>query len=111
MIFSQDVKIFICPDRCIRANCSAIGIIVMVKWKKLRIMLSTKLLCLASSSSGDVALYWLVQNYMYMELVLLPLRGGWCGCGHHTSKFYDKVFLCDGLGAVRQAILFADRSC
>ena len=25
-------------------------------------------------------------------------------------KFYDK-FLCDGLGAVRQTVLYADRSC
>ena len=26
-------------------------------------------------------------------------------------EFYIKVFLCDGQGAVRQAILHADRSC
>ena len=26
-------------------------------------------------------------------------------------KFYDKVLICDGQGAVRQAILYTDRSC
>ena len=44
----------------------------------------------------------------YRELLLSP----WSGHGHHTFKvLQQRFFSCDGQGAVRQAILYADRSC
>ena len=47
----------------------------------------------------------------FRDLLLSPWCRPWSGYGCHTLTFYDKSFLCDGQGTVRQAILYADRSC
>ena len=47
---------------------------------------------------------------MYRELHVLLSPGRWC-CSVTLESFTAKIFLCDKQDAVRQAVLYANRSC